>query len=89
MLKRELSVNKLPKLPSGDSTLSSKLYSLTGLRMFQAKFMEDLRYPRPPPKSTLIPNSNANENATQTAPGKLVLAQEGFTGKDKANEGRQ
>lgn len=43
MLKREVTASKLPKLPSTDSSLSSKLYSLTGLRMFQSKFIEDLK----------------------------------------------
>lgn len=51
MQKRDLSTNKLPKIPANDTTLSSKLYSLTGLRIFQAKFMEELRYPRPPQKN--------------------------------------
>jgi ubiquitin C-terminal hydrolase len=88
MQKRDFSTNKLPKIPVTDSTLSSKLYSLTGLRIFQAKFMEDLRYPRPNPKTTNPPTPN-NENNTQNAPGKLVLGQDGFTGKDRANEGRQ
>jgi hypothetical protein len=88
MQKRDFSTNKLPKIPVTDSTLSSKLYSLTGLRIFQAKFMEDLRYPRPNPKTTNPPTPN-NENNTQNAPGKLVLGQDGFTGKDRTNEGRQ
>jgi hypothetical protein len=87
MLKRELSGQKLPKLPPpGDSTLSSKLYSLTGLRIFQAKFMDDLRHPRPKPN--IASSQNANENG-QIGAGKLVLGQgEGFSGKDRANEGR-
>lgn len=86
MQKREFSTNKLPKIPTTDSTLSSKLYSLTGLRIFQAKFMDDLRYPRPPPKPV---NTINNENAAQTVAGKLVLGQDGFSGKDKANEVKQ
>lgn len=58
MLRRELSANKLPKIPPNDSTLSSKLYSLTGLRIFQAKFMDDLRYPRPKPSTLTINIAN-------------------------------
>ncbi len=50
MQKRDSSYNKLPRISANDSTLSSKLYNLTGLRIFQAKFMEDLRNPRPQTK---------------------------------------
>ncbi len=46
MQKRDQSIHKLPKIAPSEETLSSKLYSLTGLRIFQAKFMEELRYPR-------------------------------------------
>ena len=52
MQKRDLSTNKLPKITANDSTLSSKLYNLTGLRIFQAKFMEELRCPRPQQKNS-------------------------------------
>lgn len=58
MLKRELSNNKLPKIPPTDSTLSSKLYSLTGLRIFQAKFMDELRYPRTKPSNIISISPN-------------------------------
>jgi hypothetical protein len=80
MLKRELSGRKLPKITPTDSTLSSKLYSLTGLRIFQAKFMDDLRYPKPKPTANTL---TLNENATNQPP--KVVPQEGFSGKDRGN----
>lgn len=87
MLKRDLSTNKLPKIPANDTTLSSKLYSLTGLRIFQAKFMEELRYPRPPQKNQQPYQAN-NENFANTMPSKPGPTYDGFTGKDKSNESR-
>lgn len=87
MQKRDLSTNKLPKIPANDTTLSSKLYSLTGLRIFQAKFMEELRYPRPPQKNQQIHQVN-NENFANTMPTKPAPIYDGFTGKDKYNESR-
>jgi len=59
MIKRDHSQNKLPKLANSDSTLSSKLYSLTGLRIFQAKFMEDLRQPKNNQKNMLSLNGSS------------------------------
>lgn len=87
MQKRDLSTNKLPKIPVNDTTLSSKLYSLTGLRIFQAKFMEELRYPRPPQKNQQTLQVN-NENFANTMPMKPTPIYDGFTGKDKHNESR-
>jgi len=58
MQKRDLSTHKLPKIAQTEETLSSKLYSLTGLRIFQAKFMEELRYPRQHLKFSQISQSN-------------------------------
>lgn len=81
MLKRELSGRKLPKNAPTDSTLSSKLYSLTGLRIFQAKFMDELRYPKPKPTTNTL---QLNENAANQAP--KIVPQESFSGKDRGNE---
>lgn len=87
MQKRDLSSNKLPKIPANDTTLSSKLYSLTGLRIFQAKFMEELRCPRPPQKNQQTYQAS-NENFGHTMPTKPAPIYDGFTGKDKLNESR-
>lgn len=71
MQKRDSSNKKLPKIAPVDDTISSKLFSLTGLRIFQAKFMEDLRHPKNSQNNmqTLGPYS---ENASQLIPSKSL-----------------
>lgn len=64
MLKRDSSNKKLPKIPAGDDSISSKLFSLTGLRIFQAKFMEDLRHPKSS-QNHMQPVAISSENSSQ------------------------
>jgi hypothetical protein len=64
MLKRDSSNKKLPKIPAADDSISSKLFSLTGLRIFQAKFMEDLRHPKSS-LNTMQPLAIHSENPSQ------------------------
>jgi len=64
MQKRDSSNKKLPKIAAGDDSISSKLFSLTGLRIFQAKFMEDLRHPRPS-QNNLLTVGIQSENTSQ------------------------
>ena len=85
MQKRDFSNSKLPKITYNNDTPSSKLYSLTGLRVFQAKFMEDLRYPRQQLKlGQTAPSNNQNSNTIPLS--KPLELKDNFTGKNKINE---
>lgn len=76
MQKREHSAHKLPRIPSGDGSLSSKLFNLTGLRVFQAKFMADIKTP---------PASRQPENKNPPTPVKAPPTNQ-FTGQDTLNQ---
>ena len=82
MQKRELSVQKLPRLPNSEGTLSSKLFSLTGLRIFKAKFIEDLKQPKPTSKLHLHAQEKSENMVTTVPPPTTGM----FTGKDKINQ---
>ena len=77
MQKRDLSVQKLPRLGGGDGNLSSKLFNMTGLRVFPAKFMQDLKAGRPASKH--------QENKIPITPLKKTPNQL-FTGQDTTNQ---